>query len=232
MRLPQSLLLAFASFVAIGFSPAAGDEAADSSVRKLHVVTDVREADGTCVLIQRDTVGPNVVLYFLTSGHLFRGPDDQPPPNVRAVRVFIDHEQTIDVGRDAIFLPGGALLDVVIVRATVAAATIAARPVSYEPPSIGDVFRISGYGADGAPAAVAERVRFKSTLLTVGDRDASTLAGCVGAPAISQKGLFGIVSECGVGRAPVVVLLSMAQSFIERHVPRPASRTTYQARPL
>ena len=66
--------------------------------------------------------------------------------------------------------------------------------------------------------AFAFEARF---LFAIGDRDLSALWGCVGAPAISQERVFGIVSQCSANRSPVISFLSMARGFIERNVPRP-----------
>jgi len=172
------------------------------------------------VLIHREDRGTDVVLYFLTSAHLLRGPEGEAPPRTQAVRVLLDAEHTLDIGRDDLFIPAGAVVDVAVIRATTAATMLVPRPLIYEAPSAGEVFLISGYDSRGAPATITEHVRFQSTLLAVGDHDASALVGCVGAPAISRGGVFGVVSECNAGRAPVVALLSMARPFIDRHVPR------------
>jgi len=60
----------------------------------------------------------------------------------------------------------------------------------------------------------------------VGDRDASGLAGCVGAPAVSDEGIYGVVGECDPNRAPVITLLSAAYSLITRQVPGLTGRPT------
>jgi hypothetical protein len=59
--------------------------------------------------------------------------------------------------------------------------------------------------------------------MAVSDRDVSGLAGCIGAPAMTAAGVFGIVSQCEKERCAIVLLLSMARSFIKRTVPQPAS---------
>ena len=67
---------------------------------------------------------------------------------------------------------------------------------------------------------VEEHIRFESTRQVFGSRDASGLLGCVGAPAMSADGVFGVVRECEVKCCPVISLLSVARRFIERHVPQ------------
>jgi hypothetical protein len=222
----HSLLLVCACVIASAPSPAAGEPPSDGSVLRLHVVTDAGEIDGTCVLIHREDRGAEVVFHFLTSPNLFRGANDESTPRTHAVRVQLDSEHALDIPVHDVLVPRGALTEVAVLRATTAPTTNLARRILYAAPSVGDVFLIAGYGRDGAPATVAERVRFQSSRLVVGDRDASPLVGCVGAPAISQQGVFGVVSECNAGRAPIIALLSMAQSFIERHVPRPSTQTS------
>lgn len=226
MRLTHGALFLCASLVALASSRAAGDNPPDNSVLRLRVVTDAGAADGTCVLIHREDRGTDAVLYFLTSSHLFRGLAGEPSPRIQAVRVLLDGEHTLDVRLGDTFVPGGTLIDVAVFRATTTSTTLVGRPAIYQAPSVGEVFLIAGYEHGGAAATVAERVRFQSTLVAVGDRDASTLVGCLGAPAISRDGVFGVVSECNVGRAPVIALLSMARSFIERYVPRPVIPTS------
>ena len=89
----------------------------------------------------------------------------------------------------------------------------------FEPPEPGSVFVISGFGVDGLRATVPDRVRFQATLRLLGDRDASSIAGCAGAPAIVEAGVFGLVTECEPDRTPSIVPLSVARSFIVRNMP-------------
>jgi hypothetical protein len=89
----------------------------------------------------------------------------------------------------------------------------------FEPPSPGQVFVVSGFSTHGTGLAVPQRVHFAATSLIVGDRDASHLAGCSGAPATVEGGAFGIVSDCQQGRGPSIVPLSVVQHFILRNLP-------------
>jgi hypothetical protein len=218
MRPTQRWLLFCALLAASTSARAAVDTATDDAVFRLQVVTDGGDVAGTGTLIHREDRETSVVLYLVTSARLFKDPQGGPPPRIQVARVLLGGEHTLDVSSDDIFVCTG-VIDVAVLRATSPTTTLVPQPLFYDPPSPGDVFQISGYGRDGARAAVAERVRFRSTLLAVGDHDASPLVGCVGAPAISQHGMFGIVSECKAGRAPLIALLSVARPFIERHVP-------------
>jgi hypothetical protein len=224
MRLVPPLLLACTLLIPAAASPTTEDPPTDDSVVKLQVVTDAGAIDGSAVIIHRDDRGSDVVLYILTSSRLFRGPEGAALSRAHPVQVWLDAEHTLDVGREDVFIPGGPVIDVVVLRATTAATRLVARPISYETPSVGEAFLVAGHDRSGTPTMIAERIRFQSTLLATGDRDASTLFGCVGAPAISQQGVFGLITECHAGRAPIIALFSMARSFIERHLPRATSQ--------
>jgi hypothetical protein len=225
MRLIPHLLLACTLLTPAAAPGETGDPPAEGSAVRLRVGTDAG-VNGTGVLIHRDDRRPEVVLYFLTSSRLFRADDGEALPRAQPVRVWLDAEHTLDLKREDVFIPAGPVIDVVVLRATAAATRLVARPISYESPSVGDVFLVAGHDRNGVPTMVAERIRFESTLLAVGDRDASALFGCVGAPAVSQHAVFGLVTECNAGRAPVIALLSMARSFIERHLPQSTSQTS------
>jgi hypothetical protein len=90
--------------------------------------------------------------------------------------------------------------------------------MTFTAPPPGSEFLIAGYDRDGAQATMAEHARLVSTRLVVDDREASWLAGCVGAPAISAAGIEGVVSERNLNRA-VVTLLSMICPLIARQSP-------------
>ena len=63
-------------------------------------------------------------------------------------------------------------------------------------------------------------------MFVIGDRVASELAGCAGAPAAVDDRVFGIVTDCAVGRTPTVAVLTLARTFIARYVPDLAVRST------
>jgi hypothetical protein len=156
-------------------------------------------------------------LYFLTSARLFKTADGGRYPAERAVYLELEDERAIVKPHD-VLLPGGSIVDVAILRVAVPSTTLVPSRVVYELPASRNAFVVSGYDPTGIPVTRAEGIRFKSTRLVVGDRDASDLPGCVGAPAVSPEGVFGVVSECEVNRCPVISLLPMARPFIERHV--------------
>jgi hypothetical protein len=203
----------------------AGDDATTPSIVAVRIATDTGEVRGTAVLIHREDGGNGVVLHFLTSSRLFETPDGWRDTGSRAVHVRLDDGRVLDVNSKDVLVASG-FVDVAILRVTTAHAAMVPRPVIYEPPTVGTVFLISGHDQNDAQTNVVQHVRFESTLLAVGDRDASGLAGCVGAPAMSPDGVFGVVSECDSGRPPVIALLPMARPFINRYLPR---QTTHRS---
>jgi hypothetical protein len=116
-------------------------------------------------------------------------------------------------------LPLGNLLDVAIIRIVGSRTSVPPMPLVFDPPSPGQAFVISGFSTQETGLAVPQRVHVAATSLIVGDRDASTLAGCSGAPATAEGGAFGIVTDCQPGRGPAIVPLSVVQPFIRRNLP-------------
>jgi len=226
MRALRGVLL-FSALLVLSSGARAGDPPVNGSVVRVHVITDGRSVDGTCALIRREDGERQTVLHFLTSAKLFRDRDAEPS-RVHTVQLIFDDGQALEVKREEVILPMGTLVDVALLRATVESTALLSRPVLYDAPLLGEVFMIAGHDRNGERATVIEHVRFLSTLLATGDRDASSLAACVGAPAIGADSIFGVVTECAAGRAPTIALLSTARTFIERHVPPSPSIVTRQ----
>jgi hypothetical protein len=197
-----------------------------ASVVSLRIVTEAGETHGTAVLIGREDRSVDATLHFLTSARLFRGPDGERERPAKTVQLRVDAKRTVDVKREDVFLAGVGFVDLAVLRVTaVKDTTLRPTPVSYDPPIAGAVFIVSGMDDSGTVVSIAEHARFQSTLLLVGDRDASGVKNCVGAPALSPQGVFGVVRECEPNRPPVISLLSMAQPFLERHLPRQTTST-------
>ena len=157
------------------------------AVRPLRIVHDGGTIDGTCVLVYADPRVQDVMLYFITSARLFKTADGEPLPPARAIRIAVDDGSEVTVRREDVFLPMGNLVDVAVIRAEAPFETFAPGMMTFDTPAPDSDFLIAGYGRDGATATIPERARFVSTRFVVGDRDASGLAGCVGAPAISGR---------------------------------------------
>lgn len=196
-----------------------------SSVVPLQVDTDGGEMRGTAVLIARNDRGEATTLYFLTSARLLRPPNRDDHRPAKAVRLRLDATHTLNIAREDVFVAGG-FIELAIVRATTAHPTfLQPKPIVYDSPSPDAAFVLTAIDANGVVTSVPQHVRFASTIFVVGDRDSSGVGGCIGAPAISPEGVFGIVQECEPNRTPIISLLSLARSFVERNVP-PQPTTT------
>lgn len=217
--------------VAAALAPAAGrapasDERTTPSVAAVRIESDAGETRGTAVLIHREDAQGGTTLYFLTSARLFRGPDGNYRRISKSVTLKLDATRSLAVKANDVFSEGSGFVDVAILRATTTdRSALRPTPVVYDPPPVGAEFVLSGLDETGSARTMVEHVRFESTLLVVGDRDATPLADCVGTPAVTAEGVFGIVRECSEHRSPVISLLAMASSFLERHIPRQSTET-------
>jgi hypothetical protein len=191
----------------------------ERAVLRVHIETRAGRLEGTCVLVHREGQADGTVLYFLTSGRLLKSTDADLRAGTRRIRILRDDGAPIEVAKDSVIVPYGDMVDIAILRVMAPIGTLEPLPMILEPPEPGSVFAISGFGVDGVRATVPERVRFQATLRLLGDRDASSIAGCAGAPAIVAGGAFGLVTECEPDRAPSIVPLSVARSFIVRNMP-------------
>jgi hypothetical protein len=219
-----TVLLAVLSFPSAALAQHALADA--GAARPLRIVHDGGTVDGTCVLVYADSRVQDVMLYFITSARLFKTPQGEPLPPARAIRIIVDDGIEVEVRREDVFLPIGNLVDVAVIRAEAPFATFTPGMMTFDAPAPGSDFLIAGFSRGGAPTTLAGRARFVSSRFVVGDRDASGLAGCVGAPAVSDEGIYGVVGECDPNRAPVITLLSTAYSLITRHVPGLMGRPT------
>jgi hypothetical protein len=203
-----------------------------SSGLRLTVTRDEGTTEATCVLIARDeqvkgSVGATeTVLYFLTAGRPFRRADGERLPHASAITITLEPGHTVDVKPDALSLPAGTSVDIAILRAVVQETSLTPAPLAFHEPAAGSIFTVSGWNSTEAPTAVTQRVTRRSTLLLIGDGDLSSLMGCVGAPAIAEYGVFGIVTQCEAGRPPVVSLLAAARRWIDAHVPGRTAKLT------
>jgi hypothetical protein len=205
---------------------AARGELAPSSARvfSLHITRAGETTVASCSLVARDDVAGAVNLYFVTAARLFVSDNERITP-VGAVVIDAAARHLV-IGPDDVIVPTGTLLDLALLRATVPASELTPQPLAFESPAPDDPFTISGVAGDGNPIAVAQRVRFRSTLLVIGDRDVSQVAGCVGAAATVPAGTFGVVTTCEPRKPPVVTLLAPAQGFLQRHIRALRSVTT------
>jgi len=189
--------------------------AAARTVVGITVVSDAGEHHGVCTLVHRAPRDRAVVLSFLTAASLFLR-DDGSHAYLHSI-VIDPTGDRLDATSDDVSLPAGRAVDVAIVRAAAKTSTLAPIAIHFTPPSVGAAFAIEG--PPGAVDRLVEHVRFASALQLVGDRDASELDACTGAPAIDVDGVFGIVCDCRPQRAPIVSLLPLARAFLAEHLP-------------
>lgn len=197
----------------------ASGEAAAPSLAAVQVVSDAGEMRGTAALVRLEETQGGVTLYFLTSARLFRGPDGSHQRISTSVTLRLGPTLTLDVKRNDVLSEVGGLADLAILRATATdVAPFHPTPVVYGAPPVGAVFLLSGIDEAGVARTVSEHVRFESTLLVVGDGGAPSLVDCLGAPAVTADGVFGVLRECDPHRSPVISLLTLARPFLERHL--------------
>jgi hypothetical protein len=209
-RFASSFIVACSLTTVIGLSPgvaSAADGMADVAAASLRV--EIRSphgvSDGTCVLIHQTRDGNTVLGYLLTAQRLF-DPDVLGTwrPHELLVRVFLGDTVVEADGSQVTFSAetdqplGLAVIKVVMSRAQPAIA-----PLSVAPP-------------DRAAAFVIRP--FSQEAIAVGD-DAAAPGHCLGAPAISNAGVFGIATECAPDRAPAITTLAAARTFLLQVLP-------------
>jgi hypothetical protein len=193
----------------------------EGAALRIQVVGKGGTTEGTGVLLHQQRREHDVVHYFLTAAHLLN-PDALGERSTASlkIRVIVDASTAIEASGANVVFPGGVEqgVDLAIVKATSTNSSLVPVPVSMEAPDPGTVFLVQGY--QGSQLTVlTERVRFRSTRLVVGDRTADDVSAFVGAPAMGENGVFGLVSECSSSRVPVITLLAAARGFLTRAVP-------------
>jgi hypothetical protein len=186
---------------------------------RLQVIYPSATLDGTCALVWTESNGAETLHYFVTSLQFFRDPQGNPYTPQAVVRIVLDDGRTFDVPRQGVILPMGNLVDLAILRVATPTTITIPNSVVLDPLSADTAFAIAGHDNDGAAADIPQHARQVSTRLMVGDRDASLLQGCLGAPAVVDSGVVGIVSRCEPGHAPIITLLSAAYPFLARGIP-------------
>jgi hypothetical protein len=204
----------------------AAEAVAGQPVFRIDILQGNRTTWGTGVLVHEEPRGANSLVCILTAAHIFEWTDDESLRHEQHVRVHVSEARVLEVKSNDVFLPAGAMLDVGVLCAVGPKTGLVPLPLVFEPPPPGSGFVISGYRQDGTQATIPQRVRFASTMFVIGDRIASDLAGCGGAPALVENHVFGIVSDCRVGRTPTIAVLTLARSFIARYVPGLTIRPT------
>jgi hypothetical protein len=203
MHIPVGWLAAAMAFGLAGSGAAQPSPVEQRAVVQLHIEIDRRPALASAVLVHREERSEGVVLYFLTSESLLslRLPPPSPPET---------EGEDGDVDR--------TVADVAVIRLLIEKSALAPAAVTLEPPAPGAAFFIVGHTAAGERIMVPQRAQSVSTSSATGDTELAW-AGCLGAPAFTERGVFGIVSRCEPGRPPVIALLSSARGLLRRLVP-------------
>ncbi len=178
-----------------------GDQPA---VVQLRLEIDHTETIASAVLVHREDGPQETVLYFLTSDSLLRD------PSVRPTLLIPDTE-----GESWGGTPGP---DIAVLRILTANSSLVPARVTLDRPQLGEWFFIVSHDAAGARVVVHQRIGMVSERAAAGDTELQT-ATCVGAPAFSEKGVFGIVTQCEPNRPPIVTLLSAATDLLRRLIP-------------
>ena len=174
------------------------------AVVQLQLTVENKKTVTSAVLVDREDSPQGVVLYFLTSDSLVRDRSVTPSPSIS------DYEGEMEVQASA---PSIAVLRIL----TESSSLVPAR-VTFESPDPGAPFFIVSHDAAGAQVIIPQHIGMMSGGFAAGDVD-MRVAACVGAPAFSEKGVFGIVSECETNRPPLITLLSAEKGLVLRLVP-------------
>jgi hypothetical protein len=222
-----SLLIVVSVFTAIGLIASvasAADAAAYASVASLKI--EIRgprgTSAGTCVLIDRAFEGSRLVGRFLTAQRLF---DSSVVGAWRShelrVRVFLDDTTVLDVDGGSVTFPARSdgSPGLALVKASLPRASDSIAPVSFAWPSGIAAYVLKGHRTDRAIVLTGNGGSGSTTPATIEGRIPLDLSNCLGAPAISEAGVFGIATECAPGRPPVIAALSTARTFLTRVLP-------------
>jgi hypothetical protein len=164
-----------------------------------------KETLASAVLVHREDGPRGVVLFFLTSGTL-----------LPATSVGLPGWELEGEGASR---PDAITSSIAVIRILTEKSTLAPAAVVLEPPRAGEPFFVVAHNAAGQPVVVPQHAQTVSARSAMGDIDLSSAVGCVGAPAFTESGVFGIVTECGTGQPPLITLLSSARDLLRRLIP-------------
>ncbi len=180
----------------VGLAQPDGGQLPRGSVIQLELPKQSAYAHGTAVLVDRQRHATGLTLYYLTSSQLFapvgsRVVDEDSDASVRTgvLRIVDDSNEGV------------------------------ALPMSFESPTVGASFTIAGVDSTDHVVALPQRASRVSPTTAIGDRSLPDIVGCIGAPAMIEGRVFGLVTACDVDQPPTVELLAAAQRFLSGKIP-------------
>jgi hypothetical protein len=180
-----------------------GAERTEQSVVQLRIPAGGGEALATAVVVHREEREDRVHIFLLTSARVASAMPGTTVLRTRGVPL----DENLDAG-------------IAVLRLSLRHSLLAPAPVTFDMPPPGAGFRVAGVSVvDGTARVVGQQVRAALSGAVLGSADLSALAGCIGAPAISDGGVFGIVSECEGGHPPIVTPLAGARTLLLRQIP-------------
>jgi hypothetical protein len=203
----------------VGTAPMNRSVSAPEAVFSVRITRAGTTMKGSAVLIQRTDGGQGVTLYFITSAHFFRDNDGVWLPAAQTIAVEGRSAVTVAVNPQDVEVPRGTLSDLALMRVVVPASSLTPRPTTFATPNAGALFLVAGLNEDGQPVLIPQHVAHRSTMRVLGDREITDIAGCAGAPAVTETGIFGIVAHCEAGRRPEIALFEVARRWLSERVP-------------
>jgi len=186
---------------------------------RLQVVRDSGRVNAASVLVRQEVSERDVIMYFVTAGHLFKNEYGDLLPDARSVTVEIGSGRTLDVLPRDIHLPRGNMVDVAVLKVTAPSSLLVTPVLTLAVPPAGSSFSVAGFDSGGRPVQADQRVRRAATLIVNGDRAMPVIDGCAGAAAVGERGVFGIVSTCESNQLPVIIPFSAVADWIGHCVP-------------
>lgn len=203
--IPLSLAVAFGLLVPTVDSTAQLFTGPRAVVQLRIEIEKEKAALASAVLVHREDGAGGVVLFFLTSETVLH-------PTSIALRSEPEEEGTSR--------PDDSTLNIAVIRVLIEKSALVPAAVALDPPREGAPFFIVTFDASGSPIVVAQRTQKVSARTTTGDLELPVAVGCVGAPAFTEQGVFGIVSDCRTGQPPTITRLSAARALLRRLIPR------------
>jgi len=201
-------------------APVAGAPPDETAGLRLQVMGSGGTREGTCFLVRKEAHDHDVLYYFLTSARLLEpeGLGEQRTSALR-IRIVVDQSHAIETSAQDVLLPGGTEhgVDLAIVKAIAADSGLVPVVVA-EPPAMNQVFIVRGHQGNDL-TVITERVASRSARQVIGDRAMASGGELVGAPAMVEGGVFGLVSEGSATQAPAITLLSAARGFLAEGIP-------------